>query len=540
MPFSCHRRESDKIEVQEHGLPERMQGIAITQQDAFDFSSVDTGAWYYGTVGETDCFVKVDSVSGQSVYGRYFAVDSSGWTSPSDFEITRSDGDWFFRSPTMETNLWFNIQYSPFYMTGTFRTTQLRHDIRQIQLEIHTTPDFKHYESVPNMLKSRPDTLPYHVQKNRIYGNARGYWVSNPEHEDKYVKIITKSILKTFWEKDLDLTMDVYTPEDSLDRHPLIVFLHGGAFYIGDKGAETMTAWCSHFASMGYVTASVNYRMGFKLNKASIQQCGYEAVQDARAALRHLAANAAQYRIDTDAVFIAGTSAGAITALAAALWKKGNWPPFIAENGFEEKLGALDSSGNNLHPRFRIRGIANMWGAVYNLDELNGSNIPVISFHGTADNIVPYREGIPFTALGEKLFDKMYGSEAIHERLNSLQVRNEFHPLAKAGHGPYQDKKGRPNACYYFIQEKIQAFFREELLRVGTIRIDPEFPMTYILNQNDTRIVHWKAEGGFILSCEGNRVRVVWRSDAPKHRLTASGIRENGAAFCKTVTVKLK
>ena len=70
MPFSCHRRESDKIEVQEHGLPERMQGIAITQQDAFDFSSVDTGAWYYGTVGETDCFVKVDSVSGQSVYGR--------------------------------------------------------------------------------------------------------------------------------------------------------------------------------------------------------------------------------------------------------------------------------------------------------------------------------------------------------------------------------------------------------------------------------------------------------------------------------------
>ena len=537
--FAACRRpapETDDPTVMKSAVP--MESRQLDQHDRFDFQTVDTSAFYLGEIGRMKGFVKVDETGAQCLKGRFFPVDSTEWTSPIAFELLYSDGDYLFRSGTRELTLRFNVTYNPIFLTGTFYTTLLKFDPQPITLEKYDPPFHTTYHSTRNMLLDEPEELPVSIRKDVVYGRAKGYWTSNPENEDKYAKIIAKSILKTLREKELDLNMDLYTPQDTLPRHPLILFIHGGAFYIGDKGAETMTAWCRHFAKLGYVTASINYRMGFKPNKLSIQQCGYGAVQDAHAALRYLTARADALAIDTSCIFIAGTSAGAITALATAYWTPENRPPFIGENDFESRLGGLTSSGNNDSVRFRIRAIANMWGALYDLHELEGQQIPVISFHGTADYIVPYDEGVPFTALGDKLFDKMYGSAAIHRELNRLGVRNELHPLEKAGHAPYQDKKGRPNDCYYTIQTHLQEFFRQELLQTGRIR--REKVQYFVMDQPDIRIIHWKAEGGFILRCEGRHVQVVWRKDCPTHQLTASGLRENGAAFTKTIFIKNK
>ena len=534
---ACHRKNDER---QVTGTDGRFPGTEVQLLDNSappDLSLTDTSLYYYGEVDGIRCFVKVDNAGTGHLQGRYFPINSTDWTGPVQFELRNEDGDWRFHTADRDLNLKFNVRFQPFHIVGSYQTSWLRHEQKEIELERYDPPFHTTYQSTLNILLSDPQTFDCKLQKDIVYGKARGYWTSNPEHEEKYVKIIAKSILKTFMEKELDLTLDLYSPEDSLSKHPLIVFIHGGAFYIGDKGAETMTAWCRHFAQLGYVTASINYRMGFKPNKTSIQQCGYCAVQDAHAALRHLTAHAEELGIDTSFIFLAGTSAGAITALATALWTPQNQPGFIADNNFESSLGPLQNSGNNETACFRIRAIANMWGAVYDLDELDKNTVPIISFHGTADNIVPFDKGVPFSSLGEKLFDPMYGSHAIHEQLNRLQVRNEMYPLEKLGHGPYQDKKGHPNECYFFIQQRMQEFFQKEISHVGPIRYVS--PQIYTLDQNDVRIVHWKAEGGFIIRCEGTDVQVVWRKDCPKHMLTASGLRENGAAFTKTVHVKL-
>lgn len=535
---ACHRKHRGG-EVKPNVSCSHTKTVKFNQEDVFDFLSLDTSSYYLGKIGQTRCMVKMDTLFPLGMHGRYFRIDSSDWTFPVSFYIGYEDGAYCFRSGETDCQLKFELNLSPVRISGTFGISSfLKYDFRHIFLEKYTIPFFTTYSSTLNIFSEKPQKLPLKIHKDIIYGHGSGYWVSNPEHEDKYLKIITKSILKSFKEKELDFNMDVYVPQDSLRVHPLIVFIHGGAFYIGDKGAETMTTWCRNFAQLGYVTASINYRMGFKLSKTSIQQCGYRAIQDARAALRYLTAHAASYGIDTGNIFLAGTSAGSITALGAAFWTEENLPPFVKRNGLDTLYGNLDSSGNELKNTFNIKALANMWGAVYDLDELNGKHIPVISFHGTADNLVPYNQGIPFSTIGQMLFDKMYGSYAMHEHLDALKITNEFYPIEGAQHAPYQDKKGHPNDCYYFIQEHILTFFNRELARTGNIIRDKEQVHAYTLQQKDAAKLHWKAEGGFILRCEGLTAYVVWRKDVPQHRLTAAGLRKNGIAFTQTILVK--
>ena len=56
--------------------------------------------------------------------------------------------------------------------------------------------------------------------------------------------------------------MDIYTPNnDNLGKRPLIVYVHGGAFYAGDKASQDCIDFCTAFAKKGYVAVSVNYRL---------------------------------------------------------------------------------------------------------------------------------------------------------------------------------------------------------------------------------------------------------------------------------------
>lgn len=51
---------------------------------------------------------------------------------------------------------------------------------------------------------------------------------------------------------------------DTLTNRPFILLIHGGGFVGGDK-----SSWedeCKEFAKRGYVTASINYRLGFTAN----------------------------------------------------------------------------------------------------------------------------------------------------------------------------------------------------------------------------------------------------------------------------------
>ncbi|HWQ25978.1 MAG TPA: alpha/beta fold hydrolase [Chlorobaculum sp.] len=111
------------------------------------------------------------------------------------------------------------------------------------------------------------------------------------------------------------LLLDVYAPEGKGPR-PLVVYVHGGHW---TNGSKRTTACFSDFpgvlaelARRGFTVASIDYRLS--------SEARYPAsLQDIKAAIRFLRANASRYGIDRHRVAVWGASAGAHLAALAAL-----------------------------------------------------------------------------------------------------------------------------------------------------------------------------------------------------------------------------
>jgi acetyl esterase/lipase len=108
--------------------------------------------------------------------------------------------------------------------------------------------------------------------------------------------------------------LDLYLPPAGT-RWPLVVAIHGGAFRMGSKEGEPAGA----FVARGFAVAAVNYRLS--------QHAVFPAqIEDCKAAVRWLRANAARYGYDPDRVASYGTSAGG--HLAAMLGTAGGVKAF--------------------------------------------------------------------------------------------------------------------------------------------------------------------------------------------------------------------
>ena len=99
--------------------------------------------------------------------------------------------------------------------------------------------------------------------------------------------------------------LDLAMPETRSDvPRPAIVFIHGGGWRAGDKRAGYFLDGALDYASKGYVTVSVNYRL---TGEAPFPAC----VEDVRCAVRWLRAHAKDYHIDPNRIGGYGNSAGA-------------------------------------------------------------------------------------------------------------------------------------------------------------------------------------------------------------------------------------
>jgi acetyl esterase/lipase len=93
--------------------------------------------------------------------------------------------------------------------------------------------------------------------------------------------------------------LDLYLPEGA-GPFPLVINVHGGGFMMGDKSNPPLT---DQLLEAGYAVASVDYRLSGEA-KAPAQ------IQDLKAAVRWLRANAAQYKLNPDKFAGYGGSAG--------------------------------------------------------------------------------------------------------------------------------------------------------------------------------------------------------------------------------------
>ena len=533
VPASCKNKTKNRVQPRQEELDKPKEAEFVDNLELADFSFSNIKGFFLGEINDQPYALCIETADKSKVTGKYYRIDTlESSIPPVPFKLLRERDGHRLVAGSVNELVTFSIAADSAAILGTINTQGEQANTFRISLKHYVSPPYREIKST----RYREPKYNFTKTSDVKYGTAKGFWTSYPMEDDtNYVRMILKLLPKTAVTKKLDLFLDLYVPADSMQKHPLLVLLHGGAFFFGDKGNRNMQVWCEHFAKCGYVVASVNYRLGFALSKHSIQLCGYQAIQDAHAALRYLVANAEEYRIDPDHIFLAGTSAGSITALGTAFMDNTNCPPFVVKNKLQKKCGSLHTSGNEYRDNVRIKAIANMWGAVYDLHELDGRRIPIVSFHGTSDKVVPFDHGFPFSGvkskLGERMFDEMFGSKAIHHYLDSLHVRNKLYPLESCGHAPYQEKNGTLNHHYYFIQDKIQEFFYPELKSKIEMKQDERNPQIYCINEEDASCISWQTEGGLILTNSGNSVRVIWFEDAPKHLLRACGLNSLGVPF---------
>lgn len=137
---------------------------------------------------------------------------------------------------------------------------------------------------------------------------------------------------------DTALTLDLYSPKKVSGPLPVIVWVHGGGWRRGGKRKCPAVA----LVPDGFAVASIDYRLsGAAPFPAQIEDC--------KAAVRWLRANAAKYNLDADRIGVWGMSAGG--HLAALLGTSGGVPE-------------LEGSGDNMKYSSRVQAVCDVAGPV--------------------------------------------------------------------------------------------------------------------------------------------------------------------------------
>ncbi len=391
------------------------------------------------------------------------------------------------------------------------------------------------YEDYPETWTYQDSVYAVSEIQDVVYGKALGYWVSYPDtggvHSHMEIYKARQDDLSA-GKKDCHLTMDVYLPgDDKTATRPLLVLIHGGAFFNGDKEDIGFPSLARYFAGLGYVVASVNYRLGFRISIGSVKRAGFRAVQDVDAAIRYLIHHNDSFLIDSTRVFVVGTSAGGITALNLAFMREKDIPSAAEEEG------GLHSVNASMTERYSVRAVGNCWGAVDDLELLKNAKTAVISFHNIGDPVVPFGKGHPFKTilfLNNLIFPTMYGSEEITRFLGTQ--RAAIHPYNQEDlhtlHADF-DEYGQAvlNSRYDEIKTEMRDFFSARMVSSPIVAVHTENSQIFQLKSPDIEKVMWHVEGGAILRETEQSVEVLMFSDAPSHSVTVSGRYLSGLTF---------
>jgi acetyl esterase/lipase len=231
--------------------------------------------------------------------------------------------------------------------------------------------------------------------------------------------------------------LDLYLPKDGKNL-PLIINIHGGAWQGGSKEMGVPL----DYLTRGYAVASINYRLS--------QHAIFPAqIEDCKAAVRWLRANAVKYNLDTAHFAAWGSSAGG--HLAAMLGTMGDVRTFeVGENlafpscvqAVVDYFGPTDflqmdahrlSAGQVHDPSSSPESLL-IGGALQdNKDKAAKANPiryvtkvapPFLICHGDADPLVPHHQ-----------------SELLEAALKKVGVPVTFYTVKGAGHGGFSDPK---------------------------------------------------------------------------------------------------
>ena len=270
----------------------------------------------------------------------------------------------------------------------------------------------------------------------------------------------------TFAGSTQTLLMDIYQPTgDVTAERPVIIFAHQGGFVTGSRGENYMASVCTQFAKLGYVTASIDYRLGFfPLDTTNFSKAALRGMQDLRAAVRFFRQDAATtntYRVSSSRIVVGGASAGGFAAIEVGYLDKASEVPADVDIAL---LGGIEGNSGNPGYSSAVLAVLNLSGATNPPGIIEPGNVPLYSAHGTADAVVPYFKGrVNVSPLPPKY---VFGSGLLNPYASSVGVPNVLRRFSKAPHIPQYPAQsanaGSPNSAAYAdtTYRDIRAFLR--------------------------------------------------------------------------------
>lgn len=169
--------------------------------------------------------------------------------------------------------------------------------------------------------------------------------------------------------------LNLYRPSELISiSRPVFIWVHGGGFTQGTKDNQEAVLICQEFASRGYKSVTIDYRLGSFEN----------AARDTKAAVRWVKDTAAVYGFNTNRIIVGGDSAGALAAYAS-----------IGHPTLEELNGSNGFFGNS-----KANALVGCWGPYlavgstsvepYSTAITNGDFDISFLVHGNKDTIVPH------------------------------------------------------------------------------------------------------------------------------------------------------
>jgi acetyl esterase/lipase len=214
---------------------------------------------------------------------------------------------------------------------------------------------------------------------------------------------------------DTDLKLDLAMPADGDGPFPAVVCIHAGG-WVGGKRQE-MSQTIRTLAGRGYVAVSPDYRLATAHARFPAQ------VEDCKAAVRWLRANAVKYKIDPDHIGAVGFAAGG--HLACML-------------GVTDKEDGLDGAGGNADVSSRVQAVVSFFGPTdltakdWGLDVSARNLVPLLG--GTVDEKPEaYRKASPLTYAGKDAAPLLLFHGAVDKMVPVDQSRRLAEKVASAG-----------------------------------------------------------------------------------------------------------
>jgi len=129
---------------------------------------------------------------------------------------------------------------------------------------------------------------------------------------------------------------------------------------------------------------------------------------------------------------VAGYSAGAIMSVHAAYLDENDNIPTFVQDVFDENGGIEGNTGDATNQSYssEVAAVINLSGALHKREWMSEDEPPMASYHGTADDVVPYNHG--FAAVFGFQFMSLDGSGVLSQRADDLGIYN-FHVAAPGG-----------------------------------------------------------------------------------------------------------